>query len=210
MRLSKYYIVIFSNNVKKRIVGNSNIYKNIRKKYNNMLKKSTVIFPMKLLKKKNIRVELALLSTVATNVKDIERRDELGRMKKIVMGDNKYKILNISNYSIEEKIYDHQKNKHIYTEDLVDEYLSDNDFKQVFSLNNKIIIQKDEEFNLFSLKAKSESPRFLNCLEQYLFKLGRSNLLIVRDVSTTQRKDLYKMLVSKGYDINFLYRHYTY
>ena len=51
---TKYQIVIFNNQSKKRIIATSNIYSNINKKYNKIIKKSNVIFPMKYNKKKNV------------------------------------------------------------------------------------------------------------------------------------------------------------
>ena len=81
---------------------------------------------------------------------------------------------------------------------------------QVYSLNNKIVIQNNDLFNLFSLKTVSESSRFLSCIKKYFTTQGKFNFLISRDLSTVQRKELYNLLESKGFSRKLLYKHYTY
>ena len=78
--------------------------------------------------------------------------------------------------------------------------------KSIFTLNNKLCIQIDENINLFSLKNKSDSERLLQVMEKYFMDNGRSDAFFVRDISSAQRKWTYKLLEDKGYDKNKLYR----
>ena len=107
-------------------------------------------------------------------------------------------------------IYNHTTKSKISFSDLVDSYLSSKDFKQVFTLNNKFIIQKDEVFNVFSLKTIADSTRLLRIIELEFLDSGRYDCLFVSDTNTVQRKQLYDLLVGEGYSREFLRKQFTY
>ena len=140
---TKYQIVIFNNQSKKRIIAASNIYSNINKKYNKITTKSNVIFPIKYNKKKECVFEIALVCIGKCKSKIIHRRDELGRLIEITTKNKKYHILKIQTFDIEEKIYDHQQQKRIYLSELSEKYLFSKNIMQMYTLNNKIIIQNN-------------------------------------------------------------------
>jgi hypothetical protein len=79
----------------------------------------------------------------------------------------------------------------------------------VSSLNNKIVIQNNDEINLFSFKSQEESIRFIDCLSNYFFKIKRGDCIFVKDISSAQRKYLFDILKSKGFDKKMLYRKFT-
>ena len=81
--------------------------------------------------------------------------------------------------------------------------------KNIFTLNNKLLIQIDEEYNLFSLKNSDESHRLLSTIEDYFRKNKRTDAIFVKDVSTVHRKWIYNILTEKGFDKNQLYRQST-
>tara|TARA_R110002051_G_scaffold200246_1_gene267159 strand:+ start:1411 stop:2043 length:633 start_codon:yes stop_codon:yes gene_type:complete len=207
---TKYQIVLFNNQSKKRIMATSRIYYNISKKYKEIQKKSNVIFPIKFNKKKECKFELALLCIGNCKKTSLHRRDELGRLTEVKIKTDKYQILNIKDFKIEEKIYDHQLKKRLTFLEVFDKYLNTNSITQLYTLNNKFIIQNYENFNLFSLKTVSESSRFLNCVKKYFNKIKKYNCLISRDLSTIQRKELYNILEKQGFKRSLLYKHYTY
>ncbi|GAI16188.1 unnamed protein product, partial [marine sediment metagenome] len=124
--------------------------------------------------------------------------------------NKKYQIIKIKPFQVEEKIYDHQLEKRVCFEELYDRYLDSKNIMQIFSLNNKIVIQNNDLFYLFSLKNVGESSRFLSCIKKYFIHKGKFNFLISRDLSTIQRKELYNLLESKGFSRPLLYKHYTY
>jgi hypothetical protein len=94
--------------------------------------------------------------------------------------------------------------------DFLSTYLNSKDFKQVFTLNNKLIVQNEDYFNLFSLKTVSDALRLIDIVEFEIMDAGRMDCLFVRDTNTVQRKQLYDMLERKGYDRTFLRKQYTY
>ena len=207
---TKYQIVIFNNKSKKRVIAASNIYNNIIKKYNKITTKSNVIFSTKYNKKKECLFEIAVVCIGKCKSKVLHRRDELGRLIEITTKNKKYHILKIRDFDLEEKIYDHQQKKRIYFEELFGKYLSSTNIIQMYSLNNKIIIQNMEEFSLFSLKNVKEAARFLEVTQEYFIHIHKSNCLFSKDLSTAQRKDIYNLLESKGFERSLLYKHYTY
>ena len=73
----------------------------------------------------------------------------------------------------------------------------------ISKLNNKVVVQDDDEYFLFSLKTEDDCNRFLNIVES---SVEKKNFIIVRDFTSPQRKYLYDLLVDKGFDIDFLYR----
>ena len=93
-------------------------------------------------------------------------------------------------------------------EDFIKKHLTGG-YKMVSKLNNKIIVQEDENFKLFTLKNIYDSDRFIDSLSEVLMKENKGNVLLVKDVSTAQRKYLYNILVEKGFPKPYLFRHST-
>ena len=80
----------------------------------------------------------------------------------------------------------------------------------MYTINNKIVVQKDSDYNLFSLKNIEDSKRFISIIRDYFSKNKMINCLISLDLSTPQRKLIYTDLEKIGYDREFLQKHYTY
>ena len=159
--------------------------------------------------RKKVMFELAIITT-ETSKESIFVKDELGRTKKIHLGSSEYNIIKLLPYWKEEFIYDHTTKTKISFDSLITTYMADTEFKQVFTLNNKLIIQKDDIFNVFSLKTVSDSLRLLRIIELEFLNIGRYDCLFVEDNTTVQRKQLYDLLVSVGYSRAFLRKQYTY
>ena len=111
---------------------------------------------------------------------------------------------------MEEKIYDHQTKDRIGFMDFIKKYTTSKNIKHIFTLNNKLIVQENDNYSLFSLKTVDDSQRFLDSIKQHLYKYGRCDCLLIPDTSTIQRKELYKILEMKGFDKKMLYKHFTY
>ena len=92
---------------------------------------------------------------------------------------------------------------------IIKKYISDSSLKLVSKLNNKIIIQDDDKFSLFSSKSEYDAERFLLNLESHMISKNRKNCLIVRDSSPEQKKYLYEVLSNVGFDKKMLYRKTT-
>ena len=206
----KYYVVLFKNKVRKKIIKKFSNFKNSENFYNNLIKESSaVIFPKKIENGKNSHYELALLQNKSNQDNDIYMTDELGRNVKVVLEDESFEMLKIKLYEVEELIYDTQKKQKISTLKLIQTYLKGDGVKMVFSLNNKFIIQKDEDIKLFSLKSEMETDRFIDCISKQFYKESRKDCLFIKDTSTAQKKYLFSVLSEMGIDKKVLYRKFT-
>ena len=164
---NKYKIVLFKNGERSKVFFSSNSKKSILNKYNKLIGEKKPKFITEYISRKKVMFELSIITT-ETAKESIFVKDELGRNKKITLGESSYNIIKLLPYWKEEMIYNHTTKSKISFSDLVDSYLSSKDFKQVFTLNNKFIIQKDEVFNVFSLKTIAESFNFQRLRNHFL------------------------------------------
>ena len=81
--------------------------------------------------------------------------------------------------------------------------------KTISKLNNKIVVQSNDNFTLFTLKNEEDSERLLETLESYFIKNGRNDCIFVKDLNTVHRKWLYDVLENNGFDRKKLYRKFT-
>jgi|TARA_R110001583_G_scaffold79358_1_gene214316 hypothetical protein len=191
-------------------MSTSTNYRNINRKYKQILKKSNVIFPIKLNRKKECITELALVCHGKCEDKTIQRRDDLGRLETVSSDNPEFAILDICDFDVEEKVYDHKRKKRRYVQDIIEEYVPSQNIVQIFKLNNKVVIQNNDQYFLFSLKNINEASRLMECLKVYFKSINKFNCLFSKDLSTIHRKDLYNILEKYGFDRKLLYKHYTY
>ena len=116
---------------------------------------------------------------------------------------------NLVSPSMAKTIYDIQKNKKIDVSYFIKTYLKKDELKILSTLNNKIVIQKDDEVYLFSLKNEEETFRFLDVIANKFRKENRGDCMFITDVSTPQRKYMLKILEEKGFDKKMLYKNVT-
>jgi len=207
---NKYKIVLFRNGERNKVFFSSNSKKSILKKYSQLIEEKKPKFITEYVSRKKVMFELGLVTLLDTE-NDVYSKDELGRVKKVGLGNSEYNILKMVPYWKEELIYDHTTKSKITFINLLFTYLSDsNSFKQVFTLNNKLIIQNDDIFNLFSLKTVADCLRLLAVIELNFIDKGRFDCLLVADTSTVQRKQLYDLLEKQGFSREFLRKQYTY
>ena len=206
---NKYKIILFKNGKRVKCFFSSNSYKSITTKYKNIISKNKPKFIIEYLARQPVRFEIGLVTTEPV-VEEVYIKDDIGRTKEVLMGDSAYNIIKLLPYWREEFIYDHNTKKKISYINLLDTYLNSKDFKQVFTLNNKLIIQCDDIVNIFSLKTVSDSSRLIDIIEFELLDAGRLDCLLVRDTNTVQRKQLYNLLEGLGYNRAFLRKQYTY
>lgn len=150
--------------------------------------------------------ELSLLTNKTKIQESLFLTDNLGRNNLVNLENPDYVFLEIKKYKIEETIFDWQKQKKIKFLDLIKIYCGDKNLKNIFTLNNKLGVQIDENVSFFSLKNKYESKRLLEIIENYFMSGGRSDAFFVKDVSNAQRKWLYNVMEKKGFDKKRLYR----
>tara|TARA_R110000824_G_scaffold401607_1_gene613113 strand:- start:4214 stop:4849 length:636 start_codon:yes stop_codon:yes gene_type:complete len=206
---NKYKIVLFRNGERNKVFFSSNSKKSILKKYSKLIEEKKPKFITEYISRKKVMFELGLVTLLETE-EEVYSKDELGRVKKVGLGESEYNILKMVPYWKEELIYDHTTKSKIKLVSLLEGYLTDTNFKQIFTLNNKLVIQHDNIFNLFSLKTVPDCLRLLAVIELNFIDTGRFDCLLVSDNSTVQRKQLYDLLEKQGFSREFLRKQYTY
>ncbi len=207
--LKKYQIIIFKNRKRYKVLFSSNLKYNIQKKYNKYIRENNITFSKKFSSREPIHFEICMICNHGCKSKKIYKRDDLGRLDLIELeGDSQ--IIEINDYEIEEKLHDHQLNKRISFDEFIERYTFKKDIYQMYTINNKIVVQKDSNYNLFSLKNIEDAKRFISIIRDYFSKNKMINCLISLDLSTAQRKLIYTDLEKIGYDREFLQKHYTY
>ena len=81
--------------------------------------------------------------------------------------------------------------------------------KSISTLHNKLIIQINDKFFVFSLKNVDDSHRLLETIENYFRQNGRDDAIFIKDTSIIQRKWIYDLLVRNGFNKQKLYRQTT-
>lgn len=208
--MANYVVVIFKNKSLKKILKEFITFKRA-KLYLDELKKESdnVLFDILYENGKQCRYEIALIENSNSKLIPVYLTDEMGRSQKVKLEQSGKTITEITLYKKEEKLFDLDQNKKITTIELLKKYLKGDGVKLISALNNKIIVQNDDDFKLFSLKNESEVSRFLDFLTTYFQKNNRRDCLIVKDTSSAQKKYLIELLSSKGFEKKQLYRKTT-
>jgi hypothetical protein len=204
---NNYTIILFKNKERYKIIKNYKTYKNALPFFNSKVKESNeVVFDVQTENGRDVNYEVALIEKTSEKLFPIYRTDEMGRNIPVQLNDPNYAILKIEKYNIPEKVFHISKKQKISSEKLINTYLKGDSLKLVSKLNNKIIIQDEDIYNLFSLKSIYDADRFLINLEKYMISNNKSNCLIVKDSSREQKKYLYEILTNLGYNKSMLYR----
>lgn len=209
--MNNYNIVLFKNKKSKRIIKSFVTEKKCFIKFKKLIKESDdVEFEVKYENAEESSFELAIITNQDKYQLPLFKLDDLGRNEKVfIENNNDFVIKVIENYKIEEKIFDWQLNKRITFNEFLALYFGNGNIKSVSTLHNKLVIQEDEKFSLFSLKNTEDSNRLLNTLENYMRNNGKNEAILVRDFSTVQRKWIYDVLVKNGFNRKNLYRQST-
>jgi hypothetical protein len=199
-----FTVILFKNNKKRKILKTFVREQKAIEYYNKKLKESSEIAFNKEYENGSRCSYKITLTSKTCEVEQLYYMDEIGRNVSIdpKISDNLY-IKKIDMFNIEEKLYDVQENKKITFHKFVKKYLDKDKIIMLSKLNNKVVVQEDDDYSLFSLKTEDDCERFLRIVES---KVEKKNFIIVRDFTSPQRKYLYDLLVEKGYDIDFLYR----
>jgi hypothetical protein len=205
-----YLVVLFKNKERKKIINKFKTFDRADKFYQKLVDESNkVVFEVKVENANSCNYELCLLQRQDNNFDKLFVKDDLGRQVLVDLDDPEYKIIRITKYKVPEKIFDINKNEKITTEQFIKKYLPKNSIKLLSRLNNKIVVQNDDDVKLFSLKDENESRRFLENLNDFLIDEGRGDSIIVTETSKSQKKYLYEILSEKGFSRQSLYRKST-
>ena len=205
-----YLIVLFKNKIKKKIINKFITHKKANEYYKNLLVESdSVIFEREYENGNLCSYELAILEKTSGSFLPIFLKDELGRKIKVNLDDDDYTINLISKYRTEELILDTTTNKKINSKEFIKLYLNGTGLTLVSKLNNKIVVQNDNVFNLFTLKNDNDSNRFIDSMSDFFIEQKRTDCMFVKDYSNSQRKYLYNLLTDYGFSKSYLQRQST-
>ena len=212
MKNGKYFIVLFSNKKKIKI-----LYKCMQKttvyEYWREFKtqrKPPFVKVQGGKRNQDLIFELALIFPNNRWVTQVWVKDSLGRNEPAIIEDNKFRIKEIVPYWQEELIYDFQTKKRIRYHEMMEYITSVKDIAQVFTLNKNLFVQIENDVRMFGNKNKFDSERLFDIVREDLLKKGRGNFIFVKDINTHQRTLLYNLLESKGFKRTELFRHYSY
>ena len=156
---------MFKNKKKRRIIKGYTTESNAKRKYEDLLKNNNVLFPVEFENAEYCIHELGLLTTQRDFQLPLFLTDDYGRNEKVyVEGESHYTFLDVKPYPIEEKIYDWQTDDKITLEEMIKTYCPIKEMKSISTLHNKVIIQIDEYFKLFSLNKSDDAERCLQTM----------------------------------------------
>lgn len=202
----KYSVVIFKNKKLRKILKRFKTKDGAVKFYEKKLAESnSIIFDKKIENGIAVSFELALISNEKSD-DIIYKSDELGRNIPVMSENDNFSIKKISDFKLIEKVQKINSQEKLTLTQIVNSYLKGNSIKLISKLNNKIIIQDDDSFILFSCKSNGDADRFISTLEDYLYATNKKNAILVRDTDIAQKKYLYDMFEKLGYNRDMLYR----
>ena len=205
-----YMIVLFKNKVKKKIIKKFKTFKRAENFYKTLIDKSeNIIFSKQYDNGFESNYELGLLEPKSNNINSLFIKDNIGRQIKVELDENEHIIAKINPYNIDEFFLDYNTKKKINTTTFIKKYLDSPGLKMVSKLNNKIIVQNDDVFKLFTFKNDDDSSRFIDSMLSYFLELKRIDCMFIKDYDTNQRKYLYNILTEKGFPKSYLFRQST-
>ena len=216
MKKRKYFIYLFCNKKRKKILygcmTKNQVY-NIWNEYKTQQKPPFTKHRVGGKKRKEELIfEIGLIFPMNRWVKSDSFfvRDSLGRNVEARLDDDKFRIKEILPYWEEELIYDHESKKRIRYYELIEYILTVTEIAQIFTLNNKLFVQVENDIRLFGNKNIEDANRLFEVVRNDIIKRKKGNFIFVKDLTTHQRTLLYNLLESKGYKRTELFRHYSY
>lgn len=212
MKNGKYFIVLFSNKKKVKILykcmKRTTVYEYWREFKTE--RKPPFVKVQGGTRKQDLVFELALIFPNNRWVTATWVKDSLGRNQEAIIEENKFRIKEIVPYWQEELIYDFQTKKRIRYHEMMEYITSVKDIAQIFTLNKNLFVQIENDVRMFGNKNKFDSERLFDIVREDLLKRKHGNFIFVKDINTHQRTLLYNLLESKGFKRTELFRHYSY
>lgn len=206
----KFLVILFKNNSKKKIINKFVTFDRAKKFYKKLLDESkNTIFPKNYSNGVKSEYELSIISSDSKLQEVKYVKDEFGRQIKLELENSGFKIIDINPYNVEEEFIHYKSKKKYNSKKFIDKFLKHSGIKLISKLNNKIVLQNDEKIELFTLKNDDDASRFIDCINNFFSKTNRMDCILVKDVSTAQRKYLYNILVENGFPKSYLFRHST-
>lgn len=212
MKNGKYFIVLFCNKKRVRILYRCMMKNTVYDYWREFRtqKKPDFVKLQGGKRNKELFFELGLIFPNNRWATKTYVKDSLGRNVEAVIENDKFRIKEMIPYWEEELIYDFSTKKRIRYHQMMEYILSINDISQIFTLNNKLFVQIENDVRLFGNKNINDAERLFEIVKEDLLKRKRGNFIFVKDITTHQRKLLYQLLESKGFKRSELFRHYSY
>jgi hypothetical protein len=202
-----YMVVLFKNKTRKKIIKKFITLERSDEFYNKLVEENkSVYFGREIENARECDFELCLLEKKNNEFNSLFVKDKLGRQMKVELDDPDFKIIKVSNYQVEETIFDITTREKITLNEFYKKYVYRKGVILISRLNNKVVVQEDNKVNLFSLKNENESRRFLNSLNDFFFDNSIANCIVVVETSKPQKKYLYTILEDMGIEKKLLYR----
>ena len=215
MKNGKYFIAIFCNQKKEKILYRCQKKNTVYEHWREYKTQRPPRFPMKLKggsRKKHQEVVYELVLVFPNNKWATKTyvKDSLGRSIEAKLENDKFRIKEIIPYWKEELIYDFQAKERIRYHEMLEQIMKVEGISQIFTLNSKLFVQNDNDILLFGNKNIPDTERLFELVREDLLKKRKANFIFVRDIATSQRKQLYNLLEKKGFKRSELFRHYSY
>lgn len=205
-----YIVVLFKNKKKQKVLKKFKTLKRVNQYFKSLEKKSSsTIFDKRYENGYECTFQIGLLKYGNGGKSSIYMVDYLGRNIKVEFEDSEYELLRMSEFRVEELIFDNQQNKRISIDEFISKYLSRWGMKMISKVNNRIILQFEEKFKLFTLKTDDDAERLIEELSSLFNSKGKMDCIFVQDWTIDQRKYLYEFLEKNGIPKKVLYRHST-
>ena len=201
---------MFKNKKRKKIIK-SFVRKNVAELYFKKIceQSDKVKFNVEVENSLDVTYEVGLLCKNIDTQFQLFSQDDIGRNIRVNLEDSDLQIIKIHRYRVPEKLHNWSTNKRITYDEFFKKHFTNKELKNVFTVNNKIIVQRDEQTSVYSLKNIEESKRLLMLLQDEFVSLKRADAIFVKDMDTIQRKYLYDHLEKLGIDKKRLYRQST-
>ena len=200
-------VVLFKNKIRKKIIKKFITLERANEFYDKLIEENkSVYFGREIENARECDFELCLLEKKNNEFDSLFVKDRLGRQMKVELDDPEFKIVKVTNYQVEETIFDITTREKITLNEFYKKYVYRKGIILISRLNNKIVVQEDDKVNLFSLKNENESRRFLNSLNDFFVNNSISNCIVVVETSKPQKKYLYTILEDMGIEKKLLYR----
>jgi len=205
-----YIVVLFKNKKRKKIIK-SFVRKNVAELYFKKIceQSDKIKFNVEVENSLDVTYEVGLLCKNIDTQFQLFSQDDIGRNIRVNLEDSDLQIIKIHRYRVPEKLHDWSTNKRITYDEFFKKHFTNKELKNVFTVNNKIIVQRDEQTSVYSLKNIEESKRLLMLLQDEFVSLKRADAIFVKDMDNIQRKYLYDHLEKLGIDKKRLYRQST-
>jgi hypothetical protein len=190
-------------------VGKSKTLSGAREKYNKLIQEVKPPFHAEVKNKKRVEFHIGIISNQEKQQSKVHSRDYMGR--NITMNIKPHQsLLSLHPYHVEEKIYDNQKKKHIYFNDLMRQLDDLMGIKMIYKINSHLFVETDATIQFYSLKNIHDCMRLIDALIEQRLRAGKGDCIYSRDVDRVHRKFIYQHLRDNGYNIESkIYRHYS-